>query len=71
MTDREQQKEQLKQLIRESRVAERWSKSRRTIQRWRASGKMPRHIRIGSTVFYLIDDIIAHEDALTSTGKED
>ena len=70
MAELEQQKEQLRQLIRESRVADRWGKSRRTIQRWRASGRMPLHIRVGSTVFYYVDEIVAHENALVSDSEE-
>lgn len=71
MTEHDPQPEQLKHLIRESGVASRWGKSRRTVQRWRAAGRMPKHIRVGSTVFYFIDDVIAHEEALKSADLED
>jgi predicted DNA-binding transcriptional regulator AlpA len=70
MTEREQQKQQLRELIRESRVADRWGKSRRTIQRWRASGRMPPHVRLGASIAYFVDDMVAHEEALLSAGNE-
>ena len=64
------EKEQLKQLIKESRLAVRWGKSRRTIQRWRVAGRMPPHVQVGSTIFYFVEDVIAHEEALLS-GREE
>lgn len=69
MTDEKIPTGELQRLITESRLASRWGKSRRTIQRWRASGRMPQHIRIGSTVFYCIDEVIKHENGLKSEAE--
>lgn len=57
-------------LIRESVVARRWGKSVRTLQRMRQSGTGPAFIRIGSTVFYTMTDILAHECANRHGGTQ-
>lgn len=42
-------------------LAERWQKSPRTLQRWRAQGYGPAWLKIGSTVYYRVGDILAFE----------
>lgn len=53
-------------LVPESVLAKRWRKSVRTLQRWRAEGYGPAHIRIGGSVFYREDDILAFETRMRS-----
>ena len=50
-------------LILERILARRWSKSVRTLQRWRRLRYGPPHLQIGVTIFYRIDDITAFENA--------
>jgi hypothetical protein len=42
-------------------VAERWSVSPRTLERWRWTGQGPRFLKIGGRVVYRIEDIEAYE----------
>ena len=48
-------------LIRERDAAKRWSKSVRTLQRWRKTGYGPPFLVIGRSVFYRLEDILAFE----------
>jgi hypothetical protein len=56
-------------LIRESDVAERWKKSLRTLQRWRAEGYGPAYLRIGGSIFYRVSDVVAFEDRARRGGE--
>lgn len=47
----------------EQELAERWSKSSRTLQRMRVDGSGPAFHRIGGSILYKIDDIEAFEAA--------
>lgn len=53
-------------LLPERELADRWHKSLRTLQRWRAAGYGPPHIRIGSSVLYRFPDVVAFEAARRS-----
>lgn len=53
-------------LLPEWELADRWHKSLRTLQRWRAAGYGPPHIRIGSSVLYRFPDVLAFEAARQS-----
>jgi hypothetical protein len=53
----------------EKELAERWSKSRRTLQRMRVDGSGPAFHRIGGSILYKIDDIEAFEAASRVGGK--
>ncbi|MCT8329358.1 helix-turn-helix transcriptional regulator [Albidovulum sediminis] len=55
-------------LMRERAVAERWNKSIRTLQRWRAEGYGPAHIYIGGTIHYRLEDILAFEERMRRGG---
>ncbi len=55
-------------LIRPRRLAERWDKSPRTLQRWRAAGTGPAWLRIGGSIFYRIGDVCAYEEAMRKAG---
>lgn len=51
-------------------LAERWKKSRRTLQRMRQDGSGPAFHRIGGSILYKIDDIEAFEAASRVGGGE-
>ena len=59
----------LGQLLSEQSVAERWSKSIRTLQRWRAEGYGPAYLRIGGTIHYRLEDVLAFEQAMRCGGE--
>ena len=44
-------------------VAQRWSVSVRTLERWRAAGSGPAWLRLGSGVRYRLADVLAFEEA--------
>ena len=48
-------------LMRSRHLAQRWKKSIRTLQRWRASGYGPAYLQIGGSIFYRIEDVMAFE----------
>ena len=58
-------------IVRERDLAERWQKSVRTLQRWRAKGYGPAHMLIGGSVYYRIDDILAFEARMRRGGEVD
>lgn len=45
----------------ERSLAKHWNISPRTLQRWRANGTGPRHVRIGDSVRYRPRDVLAYE----------
>lgn len=49
--------------ITEANLARRWHHSVRSIQRWRAAGRMPPHTTIGRRVVYRLADVEAYETA--------
>lgn len=55
-------------LLPEAQLAQRWSKSTRTLVRWRAANYGPPFVIIGRTVFYLITDIETFELASRRGG---
>lgn len=55
-------------LIRERELAERWSTSQRTLQRWRAEGTGPAYILIGGAIRYRLADIAAFEERMRCGG---
>jgi len=50
--ERENQHETSSAFFGEADLALRWQVSRRTIQRWRTAGTLPRSVRIGRKVLY-------------------
>lgn len=58
-------------LMRERELARRWNKSVRTLQRWRSEGYGPPYIRIGGTVHYRVQDVLAFEDRQRHCGEEE
>lgn len=55
-------------LVRERALAERWQKSIRTLQRWRAEGYGPAYIHIGGTIHYRMEDVLAFEARMRRGG---
>jgi hypothetical protein len=45
----------------EAELAERWRHSLRSLQRWRAEGNGPPHLRIGRRIVFRITDVEAFE----------
>ncbi len=52
----------------ERELAERWKKSRRTIQRMRSDGSGPAYHRIGGSILYKTEDIEAFEAVTRVAG---
>lgn len=48
-------------MLSETDLASRWKVSRRTIQRWRTSGRLPTPFRIGRKVLFRTEDIDTFE----------
>jgi hypothetical protein len=59
-----------KPVLRERDLADRWRKSLRTVQRMRDGNGGPAWFRIGRTVYYRLDDVLAFEAARLQ-GAED
>ncbi|MEX2519631.1 MAG: helix-turn-helix domain-containing protein [Paracoccaceae bacterium] len=49
--------------LREHELARRWRKSTRSLQRWRVDGTGPAFVRIGGSIRYRLDDVLAYESA--------
>lgn len=49
--------------LRERDLARRWRKSPRSLQRWRVDGTGPAFVRIGGSIRYRLDDVLAYEAA--------
>jgi predicted site-specific integrase-resolvase len=47
--------------LNQKEVAQRWSVSPRTLERWRWIGQGPRFLKVGRRVVYRIEDIEAYE----------
>jgi hypothetical protein len=54
----------------ETHLARRWNKSTRTLQRWRAQGYGPAHIRLRGGVRYFLADVLAFEARLRRGGSD-
>ena len=48
--------------LNQRQLAERWSISQRTLERWRAIGNGPIFLKIGGRVVYRIEDILTYEE---------
>lgn len=56
--------------ISEVDLARRWSRSVRTLQRWRKARTGPVWMQIGGGIFYAMDDILAFEATTRRGGSE-
>lgn len=59
-----------REFLNERELAERWKRSRRTLQRMRQDGAGPAYYRIGGSILYKVDDIEAFETASRIEGGE-
>lgn len=59
-----------RQVVAEQALADRYSKTIRTLQRWRADGYGPAYLRIGGSVFYLLEDVETFEVSMRQGGGE-
>ena len=59
------------QFISERQLSERWGLSTRTLQRWRADRHGPGFSKIGGSIRYNIDDVIAFEASAPQAGTEE
>ncbi|RYD65376.1 MAG: DNA-binding protein [Verrucomicrobiaceae bacterium] len=57
-------------LLTQRDVAERWRCSLRKLHRQRAAGEGPAFVRIGGSVRYLVEDILAFENSNRMTGDQ-
>jgi len=55
----------LAELMSEAALAERWDVTVRTMQRRRAAGVAPSHLKIGRRVFYIVAGVREREEAAT------
>jgi len=58
----------LSSLISEQELGERWQKSSRTLQRWRAERYGPAFILIGGSIRYRLEDILEFEARMRRGG---
>lgn len=58
----------LSSLLSEQELGERWQKSTRTLQRWRAGHYGPAFILIGGSIRYRIEDILEFEARMRRGG---
>ena len=56
--------------INQKQLAERWSISQRTLERWRAIGWGPLFLKIGSRVVYRLEDILTYEEQNLSNSVQ-
>ncbi len=47
----------------ETELARRWNVSAKTLQRWRCDGFGPPYIKLSKAVRYLVDEVVAYEQA--------
>lgn len=55
----------------QTKLADRWHISPRTLERWRWQGEGPRFLKVGGRVLYRLDDVIEYEQQrlCTSTAE--
>lgn len=57
--------------LNQKELAERWTNSHRTLERWRWAGAGPAYMKIGGRVVYRIADIEAFErDVINATSDQ-
>lgn len=55
--------------LRQTELAHRWDMSPRTLEKWRTLGIGPAYIKIGGSVRYLLEDVLAYEDEHRRGGR--
>jgi predicted site-specific integrase-resolvase len=56
--------------LNQRQLADRWSVSERTLERWRWQGCGPRYVKVGNRVLYRLEDIEDYENANTHTRTQ-
>lgn len=56
-------------LFSEQALALRYSKTVRTLQRWRAESYGPAYLRIGGSIFYRVEDVEFFEASMRNGGE--
>lgn len=57
-------------LLRQTELARRWRISPRTLERWRWLGQGPAYLKIGGSVAYREEDVLAYEASQLHTTKD-
>jgi hypothetical protein len=57
-------------LLHQIELARRWRISPRTLERWRWLGQGPAYLKLGGSVAYRMEDVLAYEAAQLRTTKE-
>jgi hypothetical protein len=57
-------------LLHQTELARRWRISPRTLERWRWLGQGPTYLKIGGSVAYRLEDVLAYEAAQLRATKE-
>lgn len=57
-------------ILRERDLARRWQKSVRFLQRQRATASGPPWLRIGASIYYRAEDVLAFEAARLHVGRK-
>lgn len=69
LTSKERPQDPPAVLLTERDLAVRWKKSVRTLQRWRAEGYGPKHLRIGGSNLYRLEDVLTFEARVCRGGE--
>jgi hypothetical protein len=54
-------------LLHQAELARRWRISPRTLERWRWTGQGPAYLKLGGSVAYRLEDVLAYESAQLRT----
>lgn len=54
----------------ENALAERWTMSARTLQRWRQNGQGPQYLKLGGRIVYRLADVEAWEQQQLRGGAD-
>jgi len=57
-------------LLHQAELARRWRISPRTLERWRWTGQGPAYLKLGGSVAYRMEDVLAYEAAQLRTTKQ-
>lgn len=58
-------------LLKPEQLGERWGKSRQALAGMRFRGDGPKYLKIGKSVFYRIEDVIAYEESQIRTRTDE
>lgn len=58
-------------LLNPDQLGERWDKSRQSLASMRFRGNGPKFLKIGKSVFYRLEDVIAYEESQLRTRSDE